>query len=178
MPLQIHLDKAIGLALEANVAQGKWPALRLAVVYDPAIFHRTMIVLAHVVQHNPGTFILGHGKAEPVSTAAGRHAGATLGITKVAELAQLMLGGDNFLETGVAGAGESCPQRQTGGKRPTKRDLLRRKEERTRHNSAMLARIRSQSKDDSGPLCGNHMCFWAMPCPGIASHRRQKALVC
>jgi len=146
MPLQVHLNKAISLALEAGVAQREWPALRLAIVYDPAIFHRTVIVLAHVVQDNPGAFILGHGKTKPVGASAGRHAGTALGIAKIAELTQLMLGGNYFLETGVAGAGESCPQRQTGGKRPTQGDSLCRKEERACHNSAMLARPAARVK--------------------------------
>ena len=146
MALQIHLNKAISLALEAGVAQREWPALRFAIVYDPAIFHRTVIVFAHVMQHNPGAFILGYGKAEPVGAAAGRYAGTALGIAKIAELTQFMLGGNNFLETGVAGAGESCSQRQTGGKRPTQGNSLCRKEERTCHNSAMLARPTARVK--------------------------------
>ena len=52
-PLKIYLYVAFGLALQAGVAHGRKPALRLAIIFKPAIFHRLMKALAHVVQDDP-----------------------------------------------------------------------------------------------------------------------------
>jgi hypothetical protein len=86
-PLQIHLYKTFGLALQASVAHGRQPALRLTVIFKPAIFHRLMQALAYVVEHDPGFFVACHGKTYSIGTTVGRHMATSAGIADVAELA-------------------------------------------------------------------------------------------
>ncbi len=87
-PLKINLYVAFGLALQADVAHGRKPPLRLAIVFKPAIFHRLMKTLAHVVQDDPRFFVARHGKPDVIGTTIGRQVGTAAGIAHIAEVAQ------------------------------------------------------------------------------------------
>lgn len=90
-PLQINLHKAFGLALQASVAHRRQPALRLAIIFKPAIFHRLMKALAYIVQDDPRFFVARHGKPDIIGTTIGRQVGTAAGIAHIAEIAQLGL---------------------------------------------------------------------------------------
>ena len=87
-PLKINLYVAFGLALQANVAHGRKPPLRLAIVFKTSIFHRFMKTLAHVVQDNPRFFIARHGKPDVIGTTIGGQVRTAAGIAHIAEIAQ------------------------------------------------------------------------------------------
>lgn len=87
-PFKINLYVAFGLALQAGVAHGRKPPLRLAIIFEPAIFHWLMKTLAHVVEHNSGFVIARHGKTHTIGTALSRHMAASASIAYVAELTQ------------------------------------------------------------------------------------------
>ena len=87
-PLKINLYVAFGLALQAYVAHGRKPPLRLAVIFKPAIFHWLMETLAHVVQDDPRFFIARHGKPDVVCTTIGGQVRTAAGIAHIAEIAQ------------------------------------------------------------------------------------------
>ena len=87
-PLKINLYIAFGLALQADVAHGRKPSLRLAIVFKTAIFHWLMEAFAHVVQYDPRFFIARHGKPDVVCTTIGGQVRAAAGIAHIAEIAQ------------------------------------------------------------------------------------------
>jgi hypothetical protein len=87
-PLKINLYVTFGLALQAGVAHGSKPPVRLAIIFKPAIFHRLMTALAYVVEHDPGFFVTCHGKTHTIGTTIGGHMTTSTGITDIAELAQ------------------------------------------------------------------------------------------
>jgi hypothetical protein len=88
-PLKIYRHETFGLTLQATIAQGRRPPVPVTIVFQAAVFHGFVLAFAHVVQNNPGAFIFCHRKTDPVGATAGRHAGASPGVAKIAELAQL-----------------------------------------------------------------------------------------
>ena len=87
--LKIYRYITFRLALQAGITHGSKPALRLAIIFKPAIFHRLVESLAHVVEHNPGFFIARDGKADTIRTTIGGHMATATRITDIAELPQL-----------------------------------------------------------------------------------------
>jgi len=87
-PLKIYLYVAFGLALQADVAHGRKPPLRLAIVFKPAILHGLMKTLAHVVQDDPRFFIARHGKPNVICTTIRGQMRTAAGIAHIAEIAQ------------------------------------------------------------------------------------------
>jgi hypothetical protein len=88
-PLKINLYVTFGLALTAGIVHWRQPALRLAVIFKPAILHRFMKALAHVVEHDPGFFVSRYCKTQTIGTTLSWHVATSAGITYVAEIAQL-----------------------------------------------------------------------------------------
>ena len=86
--LKINLYVAFRLALQAGIAHGRQPPLRLAIIFKPAILYRLMKALAYVVEHDPGFFVACHGKTHTIGTTFGGHMTTSTGITYIAELAQ------------------------------------------------------------------------------------------
>jgi len=87
-PFQIHCHVTFCLALQAGIAHGRKPPLRLAIIFKPAILHWLMEALAHVVQNYSGFFIARHGKTYAIGTALNRHMATSASIAYVAELTQ------------------------------------------------------------------------------------------
>ncbi len=87
-PFKINLYVAFGLALQAGVAHGCNPPVRLAIIFEPAIFHWLMKTLAHVVKHNSRFFVARHGKTHAIGTAFSRHMATSASIAYVAEFTQ------------------------------------------------------------------------------------------
>jgi len=87
-PFEINLYVTFGLALQADVAHGRKPPLRLAIVFKAAIFHGLMKTLAHVVQDDPRFFIARHGKPHVVCTTIRGQVRTAAGIAQIAEIAQ------------------------------------------------------------------------------------------
>ena len=87
-PLKINLYVAFGLALQADVAHGRKPALRLAIVFKTAILDGLVKAFAHVVQHDPRFFIARHGKPDIIGTTIRGQVRTAAGIAHIAEIAQ------------------------------------------------------------------------------------------
>jgi hypothetical protein len=87
--LKVYRHITFRLALQAGIPQRRKPTLQLAIIFEPAIFHRLVEPLAHVVEHNPGFFITRNGKADTIRTTIGGHMTTTTRITNIAELPQL-----------------------------------------------------------------------------------------
>jgi hypothetical protein len=85
---KINIYVAFSLALQARIAHGCQPALRLAIIFKPPIFHRLMMAFTHIVQDDPRFFIARHGKTHTIGTTFGGHMTTSTGITYIAELAQ------------------------------------------------------------------------------------------
>ena len=87
-PLKINLYVAFGLALQADVAHGRKPALRLAIVFKTSVFHWLMEAFAHVVQDDPRFFVTRHGKPNIIGTTIDGQVRTAAGIAHIAEIAQ------------------------------------------------------------------------------------------
>ncbi|HSK44820.1 MAG TPA: hypothetical protein VLA83_13135 [Candidatus Binatia bacterium] len=60
----------------------------MAIIFKPAILHRLMQALAHIVQDDPRFFIPRHGKPNIIRTTIGGQVSTPAGIAQVAEIAQ------------------------------------------------------------------------------------------
>jgi len=87
-PLKINLYVAFGLALQAGIAHGCQPILRVAVIFKSAIFHGLMETLADIMQDDPRFFVARHGKPDVIGTTIGGQVGTAAGIAHIAEIAQ------------------------------------------------------------------------------------------
>lgn len=88
-PFKINLHVALCLALQALIAHGRKPPLRMAIIFKTPILHRLVKTLAHVVQDDPRFFVARHGKPDIIGTTIGGQVRTPAGIAKVAEIAQL-----------------------------------------------------------------------------------------
>jgi len=103
-PFKINLYVTFGLALQARIAHGSEPSLRLAIIFEPAVLHRFMETLAYVVEHNPGFFVPGQRKPYTIGITVSRHVAASAGIADIAELAQFRFRWSDLIGSGAAGA--------------------------------------------------------------------------
>jgi hypothetical protein len=115
---QIDGKIALGLALQAGVAQRNGPDLIGAVVFQPAILHRLMLAFTDVVENDSGFLIASHGKANTIREAGLRHVSAAARVTNVAEVTQFGLSGSDLFAVGAAGPAEAGTQGQAGRERP------------------------------------------------------------
>lgn len=86
---KINRNIAFCLALQARIAHGSEPALRLAIIFEPAILNGLMEALANVMENDPGFLVARHGKTNTISTTLSRHAATSARIANIAELPQL-----------------------------------------------------------------------------------------
>jgi hypothetical protein len=86
-PLKINLYIAFGLALKTGIAHRGRPVVGSAVIFKPAILHRFMEALAHVVEHDPGFLVACDGKTHAIDTTLSRYMATSTGIAQVAEVA-------------------------------------------------------------------------------------------
>jgi hypothetical protein len=87
--LKIYRHITFRLALQAGIAHGSQPLLRLAIIFKPPVLYRLMKALADVMEHNPGFFVSGQRKPYTIGVTVSRHVAASTGITDITELAQL-----------------------------------------------------------------------------------------
>jgi len=133
-PLQINRYVTFGLALQAGIAHGSQPLVRLTIVFQAPVLNWLMKSLTYIVEHDPGFFVACQRKTHTIGASIGRHVAAPAGIADIAELTQLGFGRGDLFNSGAAGAGKSGAERQTSRKRPADGNSFGREEEGTRHN--------------------------------------------
>jgi hypothetical protein len=105
--LKIYRYIAFSLALQAGIAHGRRPALQLAIIFKPAIFHRLVESLAYVVENDPGLVIARNGKTDTIRTPISRHMTTAAGIAHIAEIAQFGFCGSGLYFSCMTGSGKS-----------------------------------------------------------------------
>jgi hypothetical protein len=86
--LKINRHITFCLALQAGIAHGSKPFLRLAIIFESAILNGFMEALADVMEHDSGFLVSGQRKPYTIGVTVSRHVTASTGITDIAELAK------------------------------------------------------------------------------------------
>jgi len=92
--------------LQAGIAHGGKPSLRLAIILKPPVLYWLVKALAHIVQDDPGFLVPRHGKTHAIGVTVGRHSTASASIADIAELAQFGFRWSDLIGSGASGSGK------------------------------------------------------------------------
>ncbi len=138
-PLQVARQVTLRLPLNAGIRVRNHPPLRHGIVFKASVLYRSMGQFRHVMQHDLGISMFRNDKADCVGRAVGGNAGATLGVSEIAEILQLLVGWRHGLRAGGTRPAKAGAQRQPPGKRPGDiPGLFARKKIRASHGNANL----------------------------------------